>query len=143
VRLSPDDVIIVMAKTEEVGEMQKEGGGLVIFNTHSSYNTLYLMFIVLGLCFFGRTRHVGCPWHPTEGTLLVTGSYDKTVTLVDARSADTKQCKRVKIVANVESIQWWDISVSFPILDCRNRGWNDIVLGCPKVRIASMVLCRQ
>jgi hypothetical protein len=58
VRLSPDDAIIVVAKTEEVGEMmQKEGGVLVVFNTHSSYTTtLYLMYIFLGLCFFGSSR---------------------------------------------------------------------------------------
>lgn len=56
VRLSPDDAIIVVAKTEEVGEMQKEGGVLVVFNTHSSYNTLYPMYTFLGLCFFGSSR---------------------------------------------------------------------------------------
>jgi hypothetical protein len=57
VRLSPDDAIIVVAKTEEVGEMQTEGGVVVVFNTHSSYTTtLYLTYICLGLCFFGSSR---------------------------------------------------------------------------------------
>lgn len=45
-------------------------------------------------------------WHPTEGTLLATGSYDKTVALVDARNSSSQNCKRVKIVADCESIQW-------------------------------------
>jgi len=43
-------------------------------------------------------------WHPTEGTLLATAAYDRTVALLDARS--NEDCKKVKITADVESIAW-------------------------------------
>jgi WD40 repeat protein len=52
-----------------------------------------------------RDKVQSVEWHPTEGTLLATGSYDKTVSLVDA-GYSMQKFKRVKISADCESIQW-------------------------------------
>jgi len=43
-------------------------------------------------------------WHPTEGTLLATGGFDRTVALVDARSSDS--VKKVKLPADCEALSW-------------------------------------
>jgi periodic tryptophan protein 1 len=55
-------------------------------------------------------------WHPTEGTLLATGGYDRRVCLVDARSAaavstannNNNNCsvKMVKLLADCEALAW-------------------------------------
>ena len=44
-------------------------------------------------------------WHPQEGTLLATGSYDRTVALIDARGPQDS-VKRVKIPADCEALAW-------------------------------------
>jgi periodic tryptophan protein 1 len=43
-------------------------------------------------------------WHPSEGTILATGGYDRIVAIVDARSPNSS--KQVKIPADCESIAW-------------------------------------
>eukprot|EP00804_Cyclotella_cryptica_P017728 CCRYP_001175-RA/>CCRYP_001175-RA protein AED:0.03 eAED:0.03 QI:87/1/1/1/1/1/4/83/651 len=49
-------------------------------------------------------------WHPSEGTLLATGGYDRKVCLVDARSAVTSanagSVKKVKLLADCEAMAW-------------------------------------
>mmetsp|Transcript_35310 Transcript_35310/g.61966 ORF Transcript_35310/g.61966 Transcript_35310/m.61966 type:complete len:442 (-) Transcript_35310:81-1406(-) len=52
-------------------------------------------------------------WHPSEGTLLATGGYDRKICLVDARSAaavagNAKQdnVKKAKLLADCEAIAW-------------------------------------
>ena len=44
-------------------------------------------------------------WHPTEGTLLATGAYDRTVALIDARSSG-EDVKSVQIPADCETLAW-------------------------------------
>lgn len=44
-------------------------------------------------------------WHPKEGTLIATGSYDRSVALLDARG-DGKNVKKVKIPSDCEAIAW-------------------------------------
>jgi periodic tryptophan protein 1 len=55
------------------------------------------------------THHKGkvqaVAWHPKEGTLLATSSYDRTVALVDARSTG-EHAKKVKLTADPEAIAW-------------------------------------
>ena len=43
-------------------------------------------------------------WHPSEGTLLATGGYDKVLALVDARSQDS--VRRVRLPADCEALSW-------------------------------------
>ncbi|KAI2506684.1 hypothetical protein MHU86_7785 [Fragilaria crotonensis] len=45
---------------------------------------------------------------PSEGTLLATGSYDRTLALLDVRSScsSSQNVKRVKISADCESLSW-------------------------------------
>jgi periodic tryptophan protein 1 len=45
-------------------------------------------------------------WHPTEGTILASGSYDRSVCVIDARTQDGSVCKRAKIPADCEAIAW-------------------------------------
>jgi periodic tryptophan protein 1 len=45
-------------------------------------------------------------WHPTEGTILATGAFDQTVALVDARTNDGSNVKKVKLPADCEAIAW-------------------------------------
>ena len=49
-------------------------------------------------------------WHPSEGTLLATGGYDRRVCLVDARSAassaNSSSVKKAKLLADCEAIAW-------------------------------------
>ncbi|KAL7525853.1 hypothetical protein ACHAXR_001189 [Thalassiosira sp. AJA248-18] len=55
-------------------------------------------------------------WHPSEGTLLATGGYDRKICLVDARSAasstgpsataDQSNVKKAKLLADCEAIAW-------------------------------------
>lgn len=49
-------------------------------------------------------------WHPSEGTLLATGGYDRKVCLVDARSAvggaNAGSVKKAKLLADCEAIAW-------------------------------------
>jgi periodic tryptophan protein 1 len=45
-------------------------------------------------------------WHPSEGTLLATGGYDRKVCLVDARSNDSQSVKTAKLLADCEAIAW-------------------------------------
>lgn len=51
-------------------------------------------------------------WHPSEGTLLATGGYDRKVCLVDARSAaaeataNSSSVKKAKLLADCEAIAW-------------------------------------
>lgn len=44
-------------------------------------------------------------WHPTEGTLLATASYDRRMSLIDARGSSS-DAKFVKIAADPETIAW-------------------------------------
>lgn len=48
-------------------------------------------------------------WHPSEGTLLATGGYDRRICLIDARSAtssNTSSVKKAKLLADCEAIVW-------------------------------------
>jgi periodic tryptophan protein 1 len=49
-------------------------------------------------------------WHPSEGTLLATGGYDRRICLVDARSAassaNASNVKKAKLLADCEAIAW-------------------------------------
>ena len=45
-------------------------------------------------------------WHPSEGTILASGSYDRSVCIIDARIQDGSVCKRAKIPADCEAIAW-------------------------------------
>lgn len=45
-------------------------------------------------------------WHPSEGTLLATGGYDRRVCLADARSTDSQNVKTAKLRADCEAIAW-------------------------------------
>lgn len=45
-------------------------------------------------------------WHPSEGTLLATGGYDRKVCLIDARSNDAQSVKKAKLLADCEAIAW-------------------------------------
>jgi periodic tryptophan protein 1 len=49
-------------------------------------------------------------WHPSEGTLLATGGYDRKVCLVDARSAvasaNAGSIKKTKLLADCEAMAW-------------------------------------
>jgi len=45
-------------------------------------------------------------WHPSEGTLLATGGYDRRVCLADARSTDSQSVKTAKLLADCEAIAW-------------------------------------
>lgn len=53
-----------------------------------------------------RDKVQSIAWHPSEGTILATGSYDQTVCLVDARSGDGNNFKKVKIPADIEALAW-------------------------------------
>ena len=56
-----------------------------------------------------HTDKVPCvAWHPSEGTLLATGGYDRKVCLVDARSAAAGQSsvKKAKLPADCEALAW-------------------------------------
>jgi len=44
-------------------------------------------------------------WHPTEASLLATGSFDRTIALLDARCRNDK-IKKVKITADCEALAW-------------------------------------
>lgn len=43
-------------------------------------------------------------WHPTESTVLLSGSYDRTVVACDMRAPDTKA--RWSVDADVEAVRW-------------------------------------
>lgn len=43
-------------------------------------------------------------WHPTESTVLLSGSYDRTVVVADMRAPDTKA--RWGVDADVEAVRW-------------------------------------
>lgn len=45
-------------------------------------------------------------WHPSEGTLIATGGYDRKVCLADARSNDAQSVKKAKLLADCEAIAW-------------------------------------
>lgn len=45
-------------------------------------------------------------WHPSEGTLLATGGYDRRVCLADARSTDSQSVKTAKLSADCEAMAW-------------------------------------
>jgi periodic tryptophan protein 1 len=45
-------------------------------------------------------------WHPVEATILATGSYDRTVALLDARDSNKKSIKSVVIPADCEALAW-------------------------------------
>lgn len=45
-------------------------------------------------------------WHPVEATILATGSYDRTVALVDARDSAQQSIKTVRIPADCEALAW-------------------------------------
>lgn len=53
-----------------------------------------------------RDKVQSVAWHPQEGTLLATGSYDKTVALLDARNSSRENVKSVKITDDCETIEW-------------------------------------
>ena len=56
------------------------------------------------------THHKGkvssVAFHPSEGTILATGGFDKLVCVVDGRAPDSGAAKRAKIKSDVEEICW-------------------------------------
>jgi periodic tryptophan protein 1 len=45
-------------------------------------------------------------WHPTDGSILATGSFDKSVAIVDARCKDGGNFRKARLPADCESIAW-------------------------------------
>ena len=55
-------------------------------------------------CHKGKVQSVR--WHPSEGTILASGGFDKLACLLDCRQADSNSVRRVKISADCEAIAW-------------------------------------
>lgn len=79
-------------------------------------------------------KAVACVWHPVESTVLLTGSYDRTVAAIDARAASTTNegsVRRWAVDADVEGIRW-DPHDSNRFYVASERG----TLACHDVRVA-------
>ncbi|KAI8391614.1 WD40-repeat-containing domain protein [Radiomyces spectabilis] len=74
----------------------------------SADGTVKLWDLSISKCMQSYTHHTdkvqSVAWHPTEPTVFMSGSYDQTVCVLDARSPD--HVKRWKLNSDVESLRW-------------------------------------
>jgi len=59
-------------------------------------------------------------WNPQEASVVVCGSYDKTVSIVDVRSASSEISLRWQVPADVECIQWNPLSPQHFFVSCED-----------------------
>ena len=75
----------------------------------SADKTVKLWDLKTGKCAKSYTMHTGkvcaLDWHPTEATILLSGSYDRTVVATDMRAPDAPAPKWV-VEADVEKVRW-------------------------------------
>lgn len=75
----------------------------------SADKTVKLWDLKTGTCAKSYTMHSGkvcaLDWHPTESTVLLSGSYDRTVIATDMRAPDAVAPKWV-VEADVEKVKW-------------------------------------
>lgn len=75
----------------------------------SADKTVKLWDLNTGTCAKSYTMHTGkvcaLDWHPTESTVLLSGSYDRTVIATDMRAPDAPAPKWV-VEADVEKVRW-------------------------------------
>ncbi|KIW33644.1 uncharacterized protein PV07_00478 [Cladophialophora immunda] len=75
----------------------------------SADKTVKLWDLKTGKCAKSYTMHSGkvcaLDWHPTESTVLLSGSYDRTVIATDMRAPDAAAPKWV-VEADVEKVRW-------------------------------------
>lgn len=75
----------------------------------SADKTVKLWDLNTGKCAKSYTMHSGkvcaLDWHPTESTVLLSGSYDRTVVVTDMRAPDAVAPKWV-VDADVEKVKW-------------------------------------
>lgn len=75
----------------------------------SADKTVKLWDLNTGKCAKSYTMHSGkvcaLDWHPTESTVLLSGSYDRTVIATDMRAPDAVAPKWV-VEADVEKVRW-------------------------------------
>ncbi|OAP62965.1 hypothetical protein AYL99_02192 [Fonsecaea erecta] len=75
----------------------------------SADKTVKLWDLKTGKCAKSYTMHSGkvcaLDWHPTESTILLSGSYDRTVIATDMRAPDAVAPKWV-VEADVEKVRW-------------------------------------
>ncbi|KIY03877.1 uncharacterized protein Z520_00568 [Fonsecaea multimorphosa CBS 102226] len=75
----------------------------------SADKTVKLWDLKTGKCAKSYTMHSGkvcaLDWHPTESTILLSGSYDRTVVATDMRAPDAAAPKWV-VEADVEKVRW-------------------------------------
>ncbi len=90
-----------------------KGLRLTLFKRHilascSADKTIKAWDINKGECINTLTHHTdkvqGIRWHPTESTILLSGSFDKSVAVLDGRYPQA--VTRWSTQAEVESIQW-------------------------------------
>ncbi|KAJ9604412.1 rRNA-processing protein [Cladophialophora chaetospira] len=75
----------------------------------SADKTVKLWDLKTGKCAKSYTMHSGkvcaLDWHPTESTVLLSGSYDRTVVATDMRAPDAVAPKWI-VEADVEKVRW-------------------------------------
>jgi periodic tryptophan protein 1 len=75
----------------------------------SADKTVKLWDLKTGKCAKSYTMHSGkvcaLDWHPTESTILLSGSYDRTVVATDMRAPDATAPKWI-VEADVEKVRW-------------------------------------
>lgn len=75
----------------------------------SADKTIKLWDLNTGRCAKSYSMHKGkvcsLDWHPTQSTLLLSGSYDQTVIAADMRAPDAK-APQWRVEADVEQVRW-------------------------------------